>query len=82
MVEAAPPPSSRVPVVECLDDVDYMNRPMGARSRAALFAPVPANASYLNDAWVWRYPQLPWQPIASRDGTPRSHLEVGDSLPW
>lgn len=76
------PVGGRVPRDECIEEVDDQNRPLGTATRSAVYSSAHVNQSYMNDVWLWRYPQLPWQPIATRDGTPRAFEEVGDSLPW
>ena len=66
---------------ECEDAVDAMGRPLGAEQRAAIYstARLAVNQTYLNDLWLFRYPQLPWQPRVRKDGLPR--FDEGTSLP-
>ena len=60
--------------------LDHMGHSMGSLSVAAVYAAAQEeNRTYLNDVWLWRYPQLPWQPVVNRDGTPRR--DAGSSPP-
>jgi len=78
---ASVPRSARRPMSECEDAVDTMGRPLGAEQRAAIYstARLAVNQTYLNDLWLFRYPQLPWQPRVRKDGLPR--FDEGTSLP-
>lgn len=75
------PRSARRPMSQCEDAVDTMGRPLGAQQRAAIYstARLAVNQTYLNDLWLFRYPQLPWQPRVRKDGLPR--FDEGTSLP-
>ena len=54
---------------------------LGNAYRGAIYsvARLQLNQTYLNDVWLFRLPQLPWQPRVRSDGAPR--YDAGTSLP-